>query len=151
MHESQDSVANIFDAVRAVSGILSGILLIVLVVVLVMGVTHDMEERKWEFAMKLAFGYQKGQLVLITFLEYVWLTLAAFFETILLSVLFNIIGNYAIENFLPEELLCIHLNISGYTAAVGLAVAILTAAAAVPVAMGRLKNIDIGETLKAEG
>lgn len=151
IQESQDGIANIFDAVRAFSGILSGVLLIVLVVVLVMGVLHDMEERKWEFAIKLAFGYQRGQLILIVFLEYVAMTLKAYIITILFSALFNIAGNFVIENFLPKELLCIHLGISGYTAAVGLAVTVLTAAVSVPVALGRLKAIHIGETLKAEG
>lgn len=150
LRESQDSIANIFDAVRSVSGILSGVLFIVLATVLVMGTAHDIEARKWEFAMKLAFGYQKWQLVLITFLEYVRLTLGAFIITMLFSVLFNIAGNYMIENILPEELMCIHLSISGYTAAVGLVMAILTAVVSVPVALSRMKDMNIGETLKAE-
>jgi len=148
--ETNNSIDKIFHAVRVVCSLLSMLLFIILTVVIVLATVYDMQERKWEFALKLAFGYRKEQLVLITFLEYISLALKAYAVTMILSFLFNIVGNYVIENFLPEELLCIHLDISGYIAVSGFLITVFMAAVSVPVCIGRIKNIKIGEVLKAE-
>ena len=150
IEEASDSVENIFDAVRVAGAMVSGMLLIILAIVIVLGVLHDMQERKWEFAMKLVFGYRKEQLTAVTFLEYIQMAVKAYVITMAVSIIFNIAGNFIIENFLPEELLCIHLTVSGYTAGTGLLITILMAAVSVPVCMIRLKDIDIGKVLKVE-
>lgn len=151
IYKGDDSIDRIFYAVRVVGSILSMVLFAVLAVVIVMATVHDMEERKWEMALKLAFGYRKGQLILATFFEYAGLALKAYIVTMIISFLLSIAGNHIIENYLPEELLCIHLSISGYTAVIGLLVTIFMAAVSVPVCIGRIKNIRIGDVLKAEG
>lgn len=150
IYETDASLAKIFDSVRVFAGKISAALLAVCAVLIVLSVLHEMEERRWESAMKLAFGYERRQLVVITFLEYVRLAFCGYFIAMGVSIVLKFFVNFIISSFMAAEYQWIHLRVSGDIAAIGMVVVIFLAVISIPICAGNLKHLRIADTLKLE-
>lgn len=125
------------------------IILVIVFINMILMVIHNISGREWDFALRVAFGYERETLSMTIAIEYVIITLMAFVMSLIISA--GLMGG--MKHIITRVFLgfmSVKMTVSLDVIFTGFIVCVLSVIVSFVTSSVRMKNIDVAKALKME-
>lgn len=144
-----DELQSYFKYVVLVGNIVAFMLLVVAVINIIISSLNEIKDRKWEFALKMAMGYKRNDVVKIFFFEKLINMIKALIIAVALILLYSGISTYAIQELMEYWKKTYVISIDLRAVLVSFVLVVMSALMGVLAARISINSINVTETLKS--
>ena len=143
-----DELQSYFKYIVYVGNIVSFMLLFIAIINMIISSLNEVKDRKWEFALKMAMGYKRNDVVKIFFVEKLINMIKALIISLILLLVYSGIATYAIQELMEYWKKTYVIRLDGVAILISFVLVTISAFMGILAARISINSINVAETLK---